>query len=266
MDGRAWLGVTGMAVTILLLRKKNPFAFLSGIATVTLGAALLGMVHLPDRIFSAPDFDGVLFKLNFLGGLKLSLLPAIVSMFFTDLFDSISTFIGVSHANGLLDGQGEPKNLREGLIVDAFATTTAGLLGTSAGTAYIESSAGIEVGGRTGFTSVVTSLAFLPCLFLAPLIGMVPGYATAPVLILIGALMFKTVRGLRFDPLEDAIPSFLTLILIPLTFSITEGMLWGFLSHTLLYLLTGRRKDLSPWMIGIGAVSMILLALQKTVS
>ena len=266
MDARAWLGVTGMAVTALLLRKKNPFAFLAGIATVTLGASLSGNVPLPETFFSVPDFDSVLFKLDFTGGLKLALLPAIVSMFFTDLFDSISTFIGVSHANQLLDSRGEPKNLREGLIVDAFATTTAGIFGTSAGTAYIESSAGIEVGGRTGFTSVVTAIAFLPCLFLAPLIGMVPGYATAPVLILIGALMFKTVREVKLDALEDTIPSFLTLILIPLTFSITEGMLWGFLSHTLLYFLTGRRRELSPWMIGIGVLSGVLLALQKTVS
>src|SRR6185295_18414851 len=118
-----------------------------------------------------------------LGALKLSLLPAIVAILFTDLFDSISTFIGVAHAADLLDEEGNPKNLRQGLIVDSLATLGAGLAGTSSGTAYIESIAGINVGGRTGLTSVFTALCFLPCFFIAPIAGMVPLYATAPVLI-----------------------------------------------------------------------------------
>ena len=138
-------------------------------------------------------------KLDILGALKLSLLPAIVGILFTDLFDSISTFIGVAHAADLLDENGNPRNLRQGLIVDSFATFGAGLAGTSSGTAYIESIAGINSGGRTGMTSVFTALCFLPCFFLAPLAGMVPVYATAPVLILVGASMFKSVEPDRFS-------------------------------------------------------------------
>src|SRR5205823_7658754 len=135
-----------------------------------------------------------------------------------DLFDSISTFIGVSHAADLLDEHGHPRNLRQGLIVDSFATLGAGLAGSSSGTAYIESIAGIEMGGRSGLTSVFTALCFLPCLFIAPLAGMVPPYATAAVLILVGAAMFRTVGQIKFSKIEEGIPAFLTLILIPLTF------------------------------------------------
>ena len=144
-------------------------------------------------------------KADILGALKLSLLPAIVAILFTDLFDSISTFIGVAHAADLLDENGNPQNLRQGLIVDSFATLGAGLAGTSSGTAYIESIAGINSGGRTGLTSVFTALCFLPCLFIAPLAGMVPAYATAPVLLLVGASMFKSVSAIDFRKIEEGL-------------------------------------------------------------
>jgi AGZA family xanthine/uracil permease-like MFS transporter len=140
----------------------------------------------------------------------------------------------------------------------------AGLFGTSSGTAYIESAAGIEAGARTGTASVVTALCFLPCLFLAPLAGMVPAYATAPVLLLVGASMFKSVSQINFGKIEEGLPGFLTIILIPLTFSITQGILWGFISHVGLYLITGRRKDVHPVMYVLAAVSVALLWLEHT--
>ena len=192
----------------------------------------------------------------------VALLPSIVSIFFTDLFDSISTFIGVSEAAGLLDERGEPRNLRQGLLVDALATLGAGLAGSSSGTAYIESSAGIAAGGRTGLTSVFTALCFLPCLFLAPVAGLVPAYATAPTLILVGAAMFKSAARLPTDKLEDAFPAFLTVVLIPLTFSITQGILWGFLSHVVLYALAGRRREVPPMLWGLSLVSAGLICLE----
>lgn len=174
------------------------------------------------EFFSAPDFQTVFLKLDIIGALKLSLVPAIIAILFTDLFDSISTFIGVAHAAELLDENGHPRNLKQGLVVDSFATLGAGLAGTSSGTAYIESVAGINMGGCTGLTSVFTALCFLPCFFLAPLAGMVPAYATAPVLILVGAAMFKSVNQISFSKIEEGLPAFLTIILIPLTFSITR--------------------------------------------
>jgi len=149
------------------------------------------------------------------------------------------------------------------LIVDSLATMGAGLAGTSSGTAYIESIAGIEMGGRTGLTSVFTALCFLPCLFIAPLAGMVPPYATAAVLILVGAAMFRSVGQINFSKIEEGIPAFLTLILIPLTFSITQGLLWGFISHVGLYLMVGRRRDIHPVMYVLALVSIGLLVLER---
>ena len=147
----------------------------------------------PEHWFSAPDFTSVFFKLDVWGALQLALVPSIVAIMMTDLFDSISSFIGVAHATGLVDENGRPLQLRQGLIVDSFATLGAGLLGTSSGTAYVESIAGIRMGGRTGLTAVFTALCFVPCLFIAPLAGAVPPYATSAVLMVVGVSMFQAV-------------------------------------------------------------------------
>jgi adenine/guanine/hypoxanthine permease len=263
LDYPALLMLLGLAVTVLLLKRKSPFAFLAGILLVTLVALALGKVQTPPSLFSPPDFRSVFLKLDVTGALKLSLLPAIVAVLFTDLFDSISTFIGVSQAAGMLDEDGHPRRLREGLIVDAWATLGAGLAGTSSGTAYIESVAGINVGGRTGLTSVFTALCFLPCLFVAPLAAMVPAYATSAVLILVGVFMFSGISAVDFSHVEDALPVFLTVILIPLTFSITQGILWGFISHAGLYLIAGRAREVGPVMYALALVSVGLLLLER---
>src|SRR6476619_7492217 len=213
---QAVLAIVGLVVTVILLIRRSAMAYLAGMFVVTLIAWAAGQIKAPPTLLSPPDFHTVFLKLDILGALKLSLLPAIVGILFTDLFDSISTFIGVAHAANLLDEQGHPKNLKQGLIVDSFATLGAGLAGSSSGTAYIESIAGINVGGRTGLTSVFTALCFLPCFFLAPIAGIVPLYATAPVLILVGASMFKSVGQIAFSKIEEGLPAFLTIILIPL--------------------------------------------------
>ncbi len=260
----AQLAIVGLVVIVILMIRRSVFSFLAGIFVVTLLAWLRGMIQPPEHLFSAPDFQTVFLKLDILGALKLSLLPAIIAILFTDLFDSISTFIGVAHASDLLDEKGNPKNLRQGLIVDSFATFGAGLAGTSSGTAYIESIAGINLGGRTGLTSMFTALCFLPCFFIAPIAGMVPPYATAPVLVLVGAAMFKSVGKIVFSKIEEGLPAFLTIILIPLTFSITQGILWGFISHVGLYLVVGRRRDIHPVMYVLALISIGLLILEHS--
>jgi AGZA family xanthine/uracil permease-like MFS transporter len=182
-------------------------------------------------------------------------------MVFTDMFDSVSTFVGVSKAAGLEDKNGQPLNLRKGLIVDAVATMISGPLGTSAGTAYIESAAGVSAGGRTGLTSIFTALFFIPCLFLAPLVGIVPAQATAPVLICVGLMMFKNIFELDTQKFEDWVPAAVTIILIPLTFSITKGLMSGLFIQAALYLLVGRYRDIT-WAMGIlGIISVLYLAL-----
>jgi AGZA family xanthine/uracil permease-like MFS transporter len=264
LGGPTLLAILGLAVTLVLMIRRSSLAFLAGIFLVTVVAWLAGLVKAPESFFSAPDFQTVFLKLDILGALKLSLLPAIIGILFTDLFDSISTFMGVAHAADLLDEEGNPRNLRQGLIVDSVATFGAGIAGTSSGTAYIESIAGINSGGRTGLTSVFTALCFLPCFFLAPLAGMVPVYATAPVLILVGAAMFRSVNHINFSKIEEGLPAFLTIILIPLTFSITQGILWGFISHVGLYLVVGRRKEIHPVMFVLTLVAIGLLVLEHS--
>jgi len=264
VDAKIMVSLLGLIPAFLLIRRKSPFAFLATILVVTLVFVATGWVAPPAQWIAMPDFGSVLFKLDIWGALKPALLPAILSLMFTDLFDSISTFVGVSQATGLVDEQGQPRNLSQGLVVDAVATLGAGLLGTSSGTAFIESAAGIEAGGRTGLTSVITALCFLPALFVAPLAAMVPAHATAPILILVGSLMFKGVTEMKMSRPEETFPAFLTMILIPLTFSITQGILWGFVAHGLLFLLVGRWREVSPTMRALSAISLLMLWLEQS--
>ena len=263
IDHRAAFLLLGVLVAAVLIRRRNPLAFLASIFLVTALAWALGYVAAPTRLLSAPDFSSVFLKLDPIGALRLALLPAIVSILFTDLFDSLSTFIGVATASGLTEPDGRPLHLRRGLIVDAIATLGAGVAGTSSGTAYVESIAGIRMGARTGRASVVTALCFLPCLFIAPLAAAVPAYATAPVLVLVGVAMFQTVGEINFSTIEDSLPAFVTLILIPLTFSITQGILWGFILHALLYTIAGRRRDVPAVLWGLAVLSAGLLILER---
>jgi adenine/guanine/hypoxanthine permease len=261
LDHRAVLTLVALLVTALLLRRQNPLAFLAGIFVASAGAWAMGLVAPPETFFSRPDFS-LFFRFDAWGALRLALLPAIVALLFTDLFDSLSTFIGVSQAAGLVDRDGQPLNLRRGLIVDAWATLGAGVAGTSSGTAYIESIAGIRMGGRTGLTSIVTACCFIPCFFVAPLAAAVPAFATSAVLIMVGAAMFQPVGRVDFTRLEEGLPAFATIVLIPLTFSITQGILWGFILHPALYLAAGRRRDIHPLMYALGLTAVGLLLLE----
>jgi len=261
LDHRAAFLVLGILIAAVLMRRSNPLAFLAAIFSVTALAWVLGFAKPPDQLVSAPDFSSAFLKLDIFGALRLALLPAILAILFTDLFDSLSTFIGVAKASGLTDADGRPINLRRGLIVDAIATLSSGLAGTSPGTAYVESIAGIRMGARTGLASVVTAVCFVPCFFLGPLVAAVPGYATAAVLVLVGVSMFQSIATIDFSSLEDALPAFVTIVLIPLTLSITQGILWGFLLHALLYAAAGRSRDVSPtlWLLSILSAGLLLL-------
>jgi AGZA family xanthine/uracil permease-like MFS transporter len=262
LDHRTVLLLLGLVIAVLLLRRNNPFAFLASIFAVTAIAWGAGLATPPARMTSAPDFSSAFMQLDVIGALSPALLPAIVAILFTDLFDSLSTFMGVASAAGLTEPDGRPLNLRRALIVDAFATMGSGVAGTSSATAFVESISGIRVGARSGRASVVTALCFLPCFFIAPLAAAVPPYATAAVLVLVGLAMFQTVTTLDFTAIEDALPPFVTIVLIPLTLSITQGILWGFLLHALLYAAAGRQREISRMLWILAAVSCGLLLLE----
>ena len=261
LDHRAVFLLLGILVAVALMRRNNPLAFLAAIFSVTALAWTMGYAKPPETLTSAPDFSSAFLKLDIPGALKLALLPSIVAILFTDLFDSLSTFIGVATASGLTDPDGRPINLRRGLIVDALATLGSGIAGTSPGTAYVESIAGIRMGARTGRASVVTALCFVPCFFLGPLAAAVPVYATAAVLVLVGVSMFQSIATIDFSSIEDALPAFVTVVLIPLTLSITQGILWGFLLHALLYTSVGRAREIGLMLWILAALSAGLLLL-----
>lgn len=184
-------------------------------------------------LLEMPDFS-LFGTINFKDSLSLALIPTIFAFMFTDFFDTISTLVGVFEAGNLLDKEtGMPRNLRKTLIADSLATTFAGLFGTSPTTSFIESAAGIQQGARTGLSSVFAGLMFLPFLFFAPLLAMFPVFTTAPVLVIVGLFMMAPVTKINWIDLDIALPAFLAMILIPLTFSITQGMVAGLAFHYL---------------------------------
>ncbi len=257
----------GLVFTAILIARKIKGAILIGIFFTTLAAYPIGrfwgndvLVHF-SGVFAMPDFD-LFLQLDLVHSLQWSVLPVIFAFVFTDLFDSLSTLVGLSEAANLLDKNGEPRNLKRSLITDAVSTTLAGLVGSSPGTAYIESAVGIEEGGRTGLTAVVGALLFLPFLFLSPVLSVVPAIATAPALVLVGVFMVRPVIKINWQQLDEAIPAFLAMVLIPFTYSITQGIIWGFLSWTVLKAATGKAKEVSLALWIIDAFALLALVLE----
>jgi AGZA family xanthine/uracil permease-like MFS transporter len=259
--------VIGLFLTAILLVKKVKGAIIIGIIGTTILAAGIGrwwnegstVVNF-NGVFAVPDFS-LVGKLDLWGSLKLSVLPVIFAFVFTDLFDSLSTLVGVSEAGNLLDENGDPRNIRKALITDSMATLIAGIAGSSPGTAYIESAVGVEQGGRTGLTAVVAALLFLPFLFLAPLLSMIPSIATATALVLVGAFMMRPVAKINWQQSDEAIPAFIAMTAIPFTYSITQGIIWGFLSWTVIKLVAGKRKEVPLTLLVIDAFCIMALVL-----
>ncbi|WP_374163538.1 NCS2 family permease [Arcticibacter sp. MXS-1] len=258
--------IAGLLVTAILVIKNVKGGILIGILFTTLAAYPIGRWWGADSstliawkgLFAAPDFS-LLFQLDLVNSLTWAVVPVIFAFVFTDMFDSLSTFVGIAEAANLLDDQREPLNIKRSLLTDAFSTTLAGLVGSSPGTAYIESAVGVEAGGRTGFTAVVAALLFLPFLFLAPLLSIVPSIATAPAVVLVGVFMIRPVVKIDWMKLDDAIPCFIAMVLIPFTYSITHGITWGFLSWTVLKFASGKGKDVSPALLVIDVFIIISL-------
>ncbi len=264
--------LAGFLITALLIVRKVKGALIIGIIATTVLAIPIGRLYgsvaganygIPTLVtwkglFADPDFS-LIMKMDLLGSLKLSIWPITFAILFTDMFDSLSTFVGVSEASNLVDLNGEPRNVKASLIVDAFSTTISGIFGTSAGTAYIESATGIEEGGRTGLTALIAGLLFLPFMFISPLLSNVPEIATAPALIIVGVFMMKPVLKINWSSFDDAIPCFLSLFLIPLTYSITQGIIWGFLSWTILKFAVGKKNEITPMLIVIDAFAILAL-------
>ena len=267
--------VFGLFFTGFLVIKRIKGSLIIGIVTTSIialivsfimtGSGKAGFVRMPEGIFALPTLD-VFFKLDILGALQIGMIMPIFTLLFTDMFDSISTFVGIAEVGGFVDKEtGQPENVGKALLVDAVSTTISGLFGTSSGTTYIESAAGVEEGGRTGLTAIVTGLLFIPFMFFSPILSFIPEVATAPILVLIGLFMMKPLLKINWGDFEEAIPAMLSFILIPLTYSITQGIVWGFLSYTIIKVLMGKFKEISVtlWLINIFAVISLVLTVVK---
>jgi AGZA family xanthine/uracil permease-like MFS transporter len=204
----------------------------------------------------------VALRLDIRGALRISLWGSIFTLMFIDMFDSIGTLVACSEKAGLRDANGQIRGLDRLLGIDAVATMAGALLGTSTTTAYVESAAGIEQGGRTGLTSVVTGLLFLLALFFVPVIAVVPAYATAPALIMVGLFMMKEIRKISFRRLDELIPSLIIVAMIAISYQISMGLALGFVSFTVLKLLLGRYRDIRPAMWLIAALSVVFLVIR----
>ena len=246
------LAAVGVLLTAILLARKVDSAILIGIAAIALIGIPFGVSHWPAHLFSWPAPSGTLFKFDLRGAAKLGLAELVFVFFFVDLFDNVGTLVAVCEQGGFLR-EGKLPRANRALMADAFGTIVGAITGTSTVTSYIESAAGVAAGARTGLGNIVVAGGFLLAMFCAPIVTAIPTYATAPALIIVGALMCGAVAKVKWDDFTESIPAFLTLIATPLTFSIATGLSLGLLSFTFLKLFSGRRKDVSPliWVLTI---------------
>ena len=257
-----WLGLGGLMVMGIMEVRRMPGAILGSVVVTTLAAVALGHIEAPSRFVDLPpSLAPLALKLDIRGAFTASLLAPIFSMMFVDLFDSVGTIVACSQQAGMIDEQGRIHRIDRILEADAIATVAGSLLGTSTTTTYIESGSGIAAGGRTGLTALSVALFFLLSLFFTPLIGVVPGYATAPALVGVGVFMFQSIRHINFVDFEEAVPAFLTIVLMPLTYSISNGLVFGFLSYILIALASGKwaKVNLVLWVIGALSLMQLLI-------
>jgi adenine/guanine/hypoxanthine permease len=262
------LSLLGLAVMAVLLTLRFRTAILIGLAVSLVVALLTGMTRFEGVVSSVPSISPAFLKLDIRGALDVGMIPIIFIFFFLALFDTVGTLIGVSQEAGLLRPDGTLPRAREALLSDATGTALGALLGTSTITSYIESAAGVSAGARTGLANMVTGLLLLLALFFAPLVRMVGGgmqYGdglrlypiVAPALIIVGCFMLKSVKRINWDDFGEAIPAFLTMLIMPLTFSITEGIAFGFISYTVLKAVQGKLRDV-PLLISVFSLLFIL--------
>src|SRR6204780_4259139 len=251
-DPQVILAALGVMLIAILMVRRVGSAILIGIVAITLAGIPLGVSHWPTHLFSLPHPSGTFLKLDLRSAAKLGLGSLIFVFFFVDLFDNVGTLVGVCEQGGFLRNGKLPRASRA-LLADAFGTMVGALSGTSTVTSYVESAAGVAAGARTGLGNVVIAAGFGLAMFCAPVVAAIPAYATAPALILVGALMCGSVARVHWDDFTEAFPAFLTLVATPLTFSIATGLSLGVLSFTLVKLGTGKYRDISPliWVLSV---------------
>ncbi|MDR3302914.1 MAG: NCS2 family permease [Treponema sp.] len=242
-SGPPLLAMLGLIIIIVLYVLKVPGAILLGIIVTTLIGIPLGVTNIPEgwSPFSLPEAP-LFFKFDFSTVLTLKFFTIFFTFLFVDIFDTVGTLVGVSNQAGLVNEKGEIPRVKQALLADAVGTVAGAALGTSTVSSYVESAAGVAVGGRTGLTALTTGILFLVALFLSPLFLLLPSAATAPALVLVGFMMVRAVSTVEFSDPTEGIPAFLTILMMPLAYSIAEGIVYGILSYVLLKVVTGKYK------------------------
>lgn len=251
------LAVFGLLLTVVLISRKVLGAMMIGIVVTTIASIALKVTPLPQSFVSLPpDISPILFQLDFAGALSPGFFPIILTIFIMAFLDTVGTLLGLSMRADLLDEKGNLPEIEKPMLADALATVAAPLLGTTTTGAYIESAAGIEEGGRTGFTALVTAFFFLLALFFAPLFTVVPAHAFGIALIVIGSFMISPLAKIDFDDFTELIPAFLTVVLMIFTYNIGVGMTAGFIAYPLMKGATGRIKEMKGGMWVLALLSL----------
>lgn len=246
------LAIFGFFIIAALDALKVRGAILIGILVVTIASMILGVSHFSGIVSMPPSIAPTFLQLDILGALHSGLLHVILVFVLVEVFDATGTLIGVAKRAKLIE-EGKPNRLGRALLADSTAIVAGSLLGTSSTTAYVESASGVQAGGRTGLTALVIAILFLAALFFSPLAGAVPVYATAPALLYVAGLMMRELVEVEWEDITEAAPAALTAMMMPLTYSIANGLAFGFISYAVLKTLTGRIRDVHPatWIVAI---------------
>lgn len=254
----AIVAMIGLAITVVLNLLEIPGAILIGIILTTIIGIPFGVTTVPKNFvpFSVPAAP-YLFKFEWESVLTVKFFVVAFTFLFTDLFDTIGTLLGVAEQADLKDKEGNVINARGALLADAVGTVVGSCLGTSTVTSFVESTSGVAAGARTGLASVVTALLFLVALFLSPLFGLIPAAATAPALIFVGFLMMSSVRGINFSDISEGIPAFITIIIMPFSYSISKGITFGIISYVLCKLVSRKFKEIPVITMGLAVIFLL---------
>ncbi|MBB5322042.1 NCS2 family permease [Marinobacter oulmenensis] len=247
----------GFVLICALSFRRITGAVMIGILAITVVSMLLGMVEYDGLVSTPPSLAPTFLELDLSGALNIGMISVIFAFLFVDLFDTSGTLIGAAHRGGLLDENGKLPRLGRALMSDSVATMSGAALGTSTTTSYIESTAGISAGGRTGLTAVVVAILFLACLLFSPIASIIPAYATAPALLYVAVLMASGLKLIDWDDITDAAPAIVTALTMPLTFSIANGIALGFITYAVVKALSGRWSDLNPSVVIIAVVFVL---------
>lgn len=251
------MAILGFFLIVVFVQRKVPAAVMLAILIVTVISLISGHTEYHGIMSMPPSIAPTLLKLDIAGALDVSMVSVVFAFLFVVLFDTSGTLIGVTKKAGLMKTDGEIPNLGKALLADSTAAVAGSLLGTSSVTSYVESTAGVTAGGRTGLMAVVVGVLFLLALFFAPLAGMIPAYATAGAIFYVAVLMLFTLRDIDWEDLTEASPVAVVLLLTPLTFSIADGIALGFITYTIAKLVSGRHKEIS---VAVWVLTVILLA------